>query len=375
VKTLEDQLADYGSQMREDHGPVPAPEFPSTVRAARVVSRTTPQRRTAWPALAGGLTVVLVLGLLGFLARGGSSPDVGTPPTTAAPAPNIAGIPPAGTPPSDQTPGEVVLTWGSSISRLGEMWVYADGRVISSGPLEQPTDAGDEFIGLAERRLTPEGVDYLRNEVLASGLFEGDLLLAREGDAPYLTVSVLDGDRMVSVTWAWRGIAGDAPVATPEQVAALEALNRLFAYPGVWPTDLWQEQTRSAYVPAEYSICFGLPIAAGDGTWLGATDPERVWALLPQAAQTLLRAGEARGAEWAHSDGGCSRMSTDDARSLAQILIDAGIPRPSGPTELALVFQLQNQTIVSDAGLVGNEVWIQFCPVFPDGVAVWLGPG
>lgn len=272
--------------------------------------------------------------------------------------------------PGDPEPGKLVVRWDGSITVSGTMWVYADGRLLTWRLRHIPESVPDEsFIGLTEQRLTPSGVEFLRSQVISTGLFDSDLVLAREGNAPYLGIQVRNGDRLVGVTWAWRGISGDAPVATPEQEAALGVLNALLTDPGSWPANAWEDQAAKAYVPSEYGICFRVFTRPEPTAPTEPIEASRIWSLLPEPAENLLRAGDPTGSLGSTSPN-CSRVSTTDARAVARILEDAGIRRLRPETGAYwLRFLLGNQ------GDLGDEVWISFEPVLPHGESTWLGPG
>ena len=339
----------------------------------------TPQRRPWWLAwrpfimsnagrialVATAAAVVAVVGVTilqpsGWIG-GPSASDSPTPsplPHPSEPA-AIVGLPPEGAKLSDPATGELVLQFDSEVNTI---WVYADGRLIWNRFQYVPAYASDPFMGLAEQRLTPSGVEFLRSEVISTGLFESDLAVARESNG-FLDILVWNGDQFVRATWATRPIVGqDAPVATREQATALQELSALLTGQESWPASAWEEQAFGAYVPPRYAICFrGLPDPIEPAA---ARDP------LPQPAQDLLLAGDPTQEERMPSNGDCSRMTTDDARALARILAGAGIQR-EGPENG--VFWLRY--LLRDQPVAGNDVWISFGPVLPHGEATWLGPG
>jgi len=387
VKTLEGQLTEYGAHMRDLHGPLEAPVLDAGVRHPVRTPGSRPRRRSAWLAAAAAASALIAFGMIGLFYGGGASPGVGDAPmpssTTGAadlddPAPVlVTGMPSEGATPTDPAPVDLVLAWSANVTVQGSKWVFTDGRLISAGTIDLPSGAGEGFIGLTERRLTPQGVEYLRAEALSTGLLADDLVLAREGNAPYMSVRMATEDGVASLTWAWRGIAGDAPVATAEQESALRSLNALFANSRSWPLWVWDEEEPIAFVPSEYVVCLGV-MSTGvvqDGGWVGPVDPMDVWALLPPGAEDLLRTAAPAESYDMHGDAGCSRLATGDAMALAGILQEAGLERTISAQARFVGFELPGQAIVSDRGVVGGTVFIQFGPVLPDGEAVWLGPG
>jgi hypothetical protein len=351
---------------------------------------TAAQRPASWtdrlPNANFSVGIVLATAVVAILAviavsslPGGGFP--GGPPSSGGPTPSpdrtgpaeptdIVGIPPEGTSPSETSPTELVLRFEGNVTSPGStLLVYADGRLVSSQFGRAPEKPLSGFIGLTEQRLSPIGVAFLKSEALATGLFEHDLDLARERGA-FLQIRVRNGEDLVSVQWWFHGTAGGAPVATAEQEQALRDLNALFTDPASWPGNAWQDQTVEAYVPSRYAVCLGVrPPDAGDGEWAGTMDPEPIWALLPDAAEELLRAAEPAPREGMHADAGCSGLTTDEARELAQILEGAGIHhKDPGGGHYWLAYDIEDPE-------TGDMVLIQFGPVLPDGTATYLGPG
>jgi hypothetical protein len=257
-------------------------------------------------------------------------------------AEGLRGLPPEGATPSTPENGELVVELN------GRVWVYADGRVISS----LYDNTLEPYSGLVEQHLTPEGVEFLRSNVLATGLFEHDLELAREEDTCCLSIRVRDGDRLVRVTWGSRRVYPQAPIATPEQATALQSLYELLTRPASWPASVWTDQQIRGYVPTSYSVCSR------------GVEPSRVLALLPEPARDLL------GAEYLKMDGNkqsvdCSQMTTEVARALAGILI-AELGHEGGPS-LGFSFE--------DPEVPGSHILIGFGPVLPHGTPWFTGPG
>lgn len=264
----------------------------------------------------------------------------------------LVGLPPEGATPS-------VPEHGVLVAQFGETWVYADGRLISAVPhrSEEPP------IGLVEQRLTTGGVEYLRSAIVSTGLFDHDLALGRSHDGHAIGVSVRNGGRLVHVVWAVGrpdAIVGEgAPLATPEQAQALKQLDASLSDPSSWPANVWQDPTAKAYVPSMYAVCVR--------GWPHEMDLAQAMDQLPEAAQSLLRSGEPSQDTMVAPNGDCSRITTDDARSLAQILDTSGIDRWDPVSWL--------QWRLEDPADPKNNVVLSFGAVMPDGQAVSLGLG
>jgi hypothetical protein len=353
----------------------------------------TPQSRFGWLsrvfAFTGGaarltfsaatVVAVAVIGLALVSSRtwlGGPGPGTSPPPSQPSPTPsgpaNILGLPPEGAVPSDPSLGQLVLRFASNDIPPGiTMWVYADGRVIWSPFLSTPAGVGDAFTGLVEQRLTADGVAALLSQVGSTGLFEDDLVLARDSSGGFFEVDLRSGDRFVRVARYWGGLGVGAPRATDQQEAAIQSILDLFNDRSSWPASGWQDQALSAYVPSSYVVCFGVrPRDAAPGHWTGPVEPAEVWALLPEAAQDLLGAGEPVTDTGAmHADGGCTRVTTDAARALARSFEGSAVQRSRPQSRYFVGYVLSNPTPA------WGEIWIQFGPVLPDGVATWLGGG
>jgi hypothetical protein len=332
------------------------------VRRARRLDDTNALAKVAIAAAA--LVVVAVVATnLGPASREAGAPTSPSPtPSTAAAPGDFDGLPSQGASPSTPERGELVVQLEGV---HGMLWVFADGRMLRHRFGDFPEDKGEVGIGLTEERLTTEGVEFLRSKIISTGLFVSDLALARDDNAPFLEIEVRNGDRLVRVTWAWRGnymIGPTAPTAAPEQARILTALSALLTDPASWPVTAWDDRVIKPYVPSRYSICFrGMP---------DAIEWDRTVDLLPEAAQTLLRAGDRTGEASVPANGNCSRMTTNDARALVQILADAGIGR-----DTLSIGQVWLRYRLDDQDAPGNVVWISFAPVLPHGEATWLGPG
>jgi hypothetical protein len=230
------------------------------------------------------------------------------------------GLPPEGATPSTPERGELVLSlWGSAGAGRSKVWVYSDGRLIWLREADLPEGANGRSTGLLEQRLTPEGVDLLRSEIISTGRFGHDLDLA---------------DRRII----------DANPADP--------LGRLVARltdPVSWlPASAWEDREIRAYVPSRYAACY-------EG-WLQPIEPGRILNLLPAPAEELLRAKERTriGGPGVY----CSDVTTEEARALAEAFNDAGF-------EQGDVWRLEYESPPGPESGIG--VYIYFEPYLPHG--------
>lgn len=243
----------------------------------------------------------------------------------------IVGLPPVGAAPSTPKSGELVLgfTFGHTFGDPGRfrVSVYADGRLISERVGD--SDRTDEYrnsTGLLERRLTPEGVELVRAEVISTGLVDHDLHLTSGEGLYFGHIAFRTEDRLVHVTWGdvtWDNVDPDVPrrSPTPEQASALIRLDARLADPASWlPASAWEDPDTKAYVPSGYSVCY----EGGQGVGLS-----RVLALLPPAAENMLRAQENTPGTYTNLRGRfpiwCSELTNEEARALERILDAAGV--------------------------------------------------
>ena len=252
----------------------------------------------------------------------GPGPTV-SPGPTVTPSPAVVGViglPPEGAKPSTPTHGRLVLgfLFGHSDGDPGRFSVnvYADGRMIWQRLSDPPT-------GLVEQRLTPEGVELLRSDVLSTGLFDRDRHLEAAHGLHFGQIDVLAGDRTVRLLWGDCCDHGTSienkEMPTQEEATALQQLDARIEGPAAWlPASAWQDPEMTAYVASMYSVCFeGQP----------GNDLAYVLASLPPHADALLRAHDIRRRDYTNLVGShvmwCSVMATDDARALARSLDQA----------------------------------------------------
>lgn len=185
-------------------------------------------------------------------------------PTRSKHPTHFAGFPPVGVKASTPTTGMFVL--GLRPTATTEWNVYADGRII----WQKWTRAGDATVvpkgarrldtGYVQQRLTPAGVQLLWSKIVATGLFEHDLLLDLGKGHGWVFHQVRRGDRMVTVD----GVPSPDPSwnehftkATPAELQALASIAALVADPASsLPAEAWADRTIRAFVPACYLIAF-----------------------------------------------------------------------------------------------------------------------
>jgi hypothetical protein len=254
----------------------------------------------------------------------GPGPSV-SPGPTVAPSPEavgVIGLPDEGAKPSTPAHGQLVLRFlfghGEGDPGRFSADVYADGRMIWQR-LSNPAT------GLVEQRLTPEGVELLRSEVLSTGLVDHDRHLEGAYGLYFGQIDVRAGDRTVRLLWGdccdHSTSLENKEMPTPEEASALQGLDARIEDPAAWlPASAWQDPEMTAYVPSRYSVCLeGQP---GDGL-------AYVLSSLPPHADALLRTHGIRRSDYTNLVGShvmwCSDLATDDARALAGIL-DAADP-------------------------------------------------
>jgi hypothetical protein len=280
------------------------------------------------------------------------------------PAPvGLVGLPPEGATPSIPARGELVFSFvfghtGGDPGRFG-VYVYEDGRVIRErlGDIPGGVDYPDQSTGLVEQRLTPEGVELLRSEVLATGLVEHDLHFTGLYGLRSGWIEFVDGDRTVDVTWGAFGLDDVELVApTEEQADALKRLDVRLGDLASWlPASAWEDAEPKPFVPSRYSVCYE---TLQEGAGLEATLDS-----LPQAAADLLRPLDRTHERFrpmvpfaGSLDVWCSTVMTEQALALAQILDDAGVGS-NPPDVFGIVYRTSDREPV--------RVQVAFEPILP----------
>jgi hypothetical protein len=218
---------------------------------------------------------------------------------------SFIGLPPLGATRSAPESGELVIQYWIDPDGLkggfagGQGWVYADGRLITLG----------NGNGFHEQRLTPEGVELLRSEIVSTGLFDHHQPARREA-SPHSVIQVRIGERLVRVQVGCPGCPPNFP----------ERLNERLAHAASWlPASAWKDRQIRAYVASRYAISyFAQP---------QTLERSRLLSLLPAAAEDLLRDKDTVPEQW-YTDSAdhtpipitryVSDLTTEEARALAQ---------------------------------------------------------
>ncbi len=289
-------------------------------------SRVVQGRRRRLIVVLAGIALVAVATASAFAVRALTDKD-------------IVGLPPVGATPSTPEKGVREMFLGVHHSAT---WVYADGRLIRFGarqangrPLREAFNRWS--MGFVEQRLTREGVRLLRSEIVSGGGF-GDAT-PPPGTDPLINRAIIEvrkGDQLVHLRWA-------------NDLERLEA--RLTDLESWLPASAWKQRKIKAYVPSRFKVCAGI-ISNNPVGHAQEMSPARIVALLPEAAQNVLRDRDwnARGA-----GPGCFAVTTDEARPLANALDDA-VPAKKG--RLSYTFNAPDPN---------RQVSIGFNPYLPHG--------
>jgi hypothetical protein len=253
------------------------------------------------------------------------------PTTTPTPAPTptppddrigIIGPPLPGTPPTGPDTGELVAA--AETYNTGS-WVYADGRLINAA---RNYGTSDEYRGIVVRRLTPSGVEAIRQFLL-----EGTNRYSGPSET-FEHLRVREGGRLVNVQpFAACGLA-----LTEASSALSKSARRVcppLEHPETWlPADAWEDPTYRPFIPATFRVCLDQPDAS----------------VLPATAADILLASPTRSG-W----GDCRAVTTSDARIIADALEAAGAVSEGGNN---LAFNLGN---------LRSKGHLVFAAILPDG--------
>jgi hypothetical protein len=271
----------------------------------------------------------------------------------------LLGLPPEGAVPSTPETGELVVRMYSHASRGGDFWlfVYADGRVIWSDYTgATPTPAEAEMsgsVGFLERRLTPEGVDLLLDEVLSTGLFDPDQPISDRGP----TIEAFNGDQLVGAS----------------RIPGGGLFRQLREFESWLAPEAWEDSEARFYVPSRYVACLTsqeLP---------GSADPSRLLSLLPVPAADVLAdaphlavkrslvTGKPEDAAWMPGEANaseppdhCFELMSDEARTVVDSLeVAGGVPGGVGASVFGYRLEIP--------GPSPTRVDVAFIPYLPHG--------
>jgi hypothetical protein len=336
-----------------------------------------------------------VLAVVAWRAIGGDSGAVSAGPVPGLPEGNgqssassgddrgAVNLPPAGASPSTPEEGELLAIldarpgtgFPARFVPVHQVWVYSDGRVVwrrEGGPNGET--------GFNEQRLTREGVELLRSELLSTGLFARDGYYVSEQGLSWGEIKVRNGDRLVSVVWCCPASLPSSSLTrqpdldpTPRQARALIRLSEGLAELTSWlPQSAWDEQEATAHVASRYAICYRQQgFEPGETVGLLGTDlslePSRILGALPAEAQELLRvkdetyvvASSPLRAKDSAEHAACTEVTIEDARVLEAILNGAGLERAPYPALAA--------TYSGRASSPIGRFFISFEPILPHG--------
>ena len=274
----------------------------------------------------------------------------------------FVGLPPVGATPSAPESGELVIQYrvdtediepakGGQGANGAWGWVYADGRLITL-----PSN------GFLEQRLTPEGVELLRSEIVSTGLFEHDQPV---GPSPHNVIQVRIGDRLIRHQVKGAAASDEFPKQLREKLTD----------PASWlPASAWEDRQIRAYVASRYSV--------GYHAQPQTLERSRILSLLPPTAEDMLRAKGAvpyygqlgyAGFPLLPITGYSSELTTEEARALAQVLDGAGLKRRKTAGGLAYFFEIPGTSVdppPPEKGPVRNKVFIGLSPYLPHGESI-----
>jgi hypothetical protein len=304
-----------------------------------------------------------------IVATGGSSDRSQTPAVIGPTLPpagqrGVIGPPPEGATPSTPERGELVLHFygGTTSGPRTEMWAYADGRLIwRQESVNLPYGANRLFTGYLEQRLTREGLELLRSEVISTGMFEESVSLKMAAIGPCLNViEVRDGDRLVRVSYSRDCLGQGHPEATREQAGTLLRLDGRLAGPASWlPASAWDEREIRAYVPSRYEVCIESQTTRSIG-------PSRIATLLPAPERSVFGAIGWTRDEQSAPDRYCSQPTLDEARALAETLDAAALDLDVLERDFPESYYRLTYTLWT-RDFVGGRAQIWFEPILPHG--------
>jgi hypothetical protein len=240
-------------------------------------------------------------------------------------------VPPEGATPSTPETGELVAAVAFSPFidfpdadrwRDTSINLYADGRLIRLAPDAPGT--------MAEQRLSAEGVELVRSELLSTGLFDGEQMNPDVGVSCGCQVRVRDDAGRFAVPAVGDHYPTDAERAMvdPGVKGAVDHLVEFITHlDSSLPASAWADREVKAYVPSRYQFSVWYePYQAPAYLRLGGNNravPDLSNVLAQFLPTPLLQVLDERG--WLHTDWADStEVPTADARALDQVLTDLG---------------------------------------------------
>jgi hypothetical protein len=295
------------------------------------------------------------------------------------------GLPPVGARPSAPESGELEIFYWVNWAANGTEgrtrgWVYADGRLIRHGAPSDPAESANPLsTGFLEQRLTPEGVERLRSEILSTGEFgyepsppappppcpkgqsPSDRKKAIASGDCQLPTPPPDPNKPLTIGFATTvEVAGHGRLVRVDRAREYFRLEARLSDPAAWlPASAWVDRDVRAYVSSKYAVCYsGWPPDQ-------PVERSRLLALLPPAVRDTLEDARPRQGPLFGEPGNfrpsyeyCSELTTDDARAIAVGLDNAGF-HESGASRLHYRLEAPG----SDPG--GPGVWFE--PYLPHG--------
>jgi hypothetical protein len=258
--------------------------------------------------------IVVALAVAGIAIRNDDRSRVDTTPPDTAP-PRLIPLPPEGATPSAPVTGVPLLSLQacegpSSLPWSGILALYADGRLLwhtYDDPFEGDPSGGNDprpKTGWLEQRLTPEGTELLRSELVSSGLLSPRQEPTYTCPPGSYRADARTGDH-------YEFYVGKLPRDLVERIAE----------PASWlPASAWEDRAVRPFVAASYSVC------------ISGLEPRisvaEIATALPARVGDLVRARD-----WAENHWGpalwiwCTVMTTEDARTFAEALDAAALAR------------------------------------------------
>jgi hypothetical protein len=276
-------------------------------------------------------------------------PDERPPPTTPGDASTTAPLLPEGAPSTPHT-GELVASVADQTTGGGYA-LYADGRLIwSSG-------RADASGGMVEQRLTPEGVERVRAEVLAAGEFTANALPGNISECMSAICVRGDDGRLLG------SVPGPVSPVTPASAAEARLVSYLSTLASSLPKTEWAAPRIKTYVPARFIVCIGTYANLPDRAIPVQIDLATVLSAFPTGAAELFASREAHGgsAPCLYS----YETTLEEARTLADVFLS---PTGGGTHEYSgIVIRNEELAAIQSDRSEGIIAYVSFQPLLPNG--------